>query len=147
MSEFQIAFNPPLPAVAAMDPPMRLDDVDVSAVTTGYRIEHDVLYSIGGKVFAYYTASILTVLNDLHLEWCLIRERCTHDVTLAGYTVLEAVFEEGCFQFRSPAWPPAPVCGRFEADYLERKFRSAVAEVWGLVRSIQNADNPGQLSI
>lgn len=145
MSEFQITFAPPLPPVVAIDPPMRLDHVDVATITARYRTEHDVLYSIGGMVFAYYPASILTVLNDLHLEWCLIRERGSHDVTLSGYTVLEAVFDKGYFQFRTPAWPSAPVCGRFDAAYLERKFRGAVSEVWGLVRSIQSGDNPGML--
>jgi hypothetical protein len=81
----------------------------------------------------------LTVLNDLHLEWMNIRSRNSHDVTLAGYTVLEAVFEEGGFQFRDPPWPPTPVGDRFDAGYLEETFKTAAGRVWAVVRSIQHS--------
>lgn len=138
LSEFLITFDPPLPPAAPLEPPLRFEELDSLAVAAAYTIEHDILYSIDGRIFAYYPASILTVLNDIHLEWTLIRERSTHDVTLSGYTVLEAIFEQGGFQFRSPAWPPAPVGERFDTVSLEAKFRAATAEVWGLVRSIQD---------
>lgn len=140
MSEFLITFDPPLPAAAAIDPPSKLGHLDSAAVAAGYATEHDILYSIDGRVFAYYPASILTVLNDVHLEWTLIRERSTHDVTLSGYAVLEAIFEQEGFQFRSPAWPPDPVGARFDAALLEATFRAAAAEVWGVVRSIQDGE-------
>lgn len=143
MSEFTITFNPPLPVTAAIEPPSKLEGLDVAAITAGYVIEHDVLYAIDGRVFAYYPSSILTVLNDIHLEWTLIQERGSHDVTLSGYTVLEAIAEQGGFQFRSPAFPPMPVGDIFDATYLEDKFRMAAATVWGLVCSIQD-ENPSQ---
>jgi hypothetical protein len=146
LSEFLITFDPPLPAAAAIDPPSKFDDLDPVAVAAGYATEHDIRYVIDGRVFAYYPASILTVLNDVHLEWTLIRERSTHDITLSGYTVLEAIFERGGFQFRSPAWPPDPVGERFDPDCLEAKFREAAAEVWGVVRSIQDGEIRGVTS-
>lgn len=139
MSEFSIAFDPPLPTAIIMEPPLRLDELDVGAVRAGYPTEHDVLYSIDRRVFAYYPASILTVLNDIHLEWTLIQERSTHDVTLSGYTVLKAIFEQGGFQFHDPPWPPTPVGAPFDAAYLEDRFQAATAAVWGFVQSIGNS--------
>jgi hypothetical protein len=138
VSEFLISFDPPLPAAGTTVPPLKLDGVDVAAVVAGYPHEHHVIYSIDGRAFGYCPASILTVLNDVHLEWMLIQGRRSHDVTLAGYTVLEAVFEQGGFQFRDPRWPPAPVGDRFDAADLEDKFKAATATIWSLVCAIQH---------
>lgn len=139
MSKFTITFDPPLPRVVAINPPSTLENLDVSAIASGYKTEHNVLYNLDEKVFSYYPATILTILNDIHLEWMLIRGKFTHDVTLSGYTVLEAIFEQDGFQFRDPAWPPTPVGERFDAAYLEGKFRITIATVWGLIQSIQNS--------
>jgi hypothetical protein len=136
VSELLISFDPPLPD-APTAPPLNLTGVDVAAVTAGYPRQHNVIYSIDGRNFAYYPASILTVLNDVHLEWMHIRARISHDVTLAGYTVLEAVFEDGEFQFLDPRWPPTPVGDRFDAALLEDMFKTATDAVWSVVSSIQ----------
>lgn len=138
MSKFAIAFNPPLPSTVPIDPPLGIGDLNAPAIITRYDTEHNVVYSIDEKKFCYYPSSILTVLNDIHLEWMCIRERRSHDVTLSGYTVLEAAFEKGSFQFFNPAWPPTPVGDRFDTLYLEDQFHLAIAAVWGLVQSIQN---------
>jgi hypothetical protein len=142
VSEFLISFDPPLPDSKAVAPPATLKGVDVEAVSAGYPYEHDVIYTVAGKSFSYYPSSILTVLNDIHLEWMLIQGRNSHDVTLAGYTVLEAAFEQGGFQFREPAWPPTPLDGIFDAAYLEERFEAAVARVWGVIQSLQSPATP-----
>lgn len=138
MSRFLITFDPPLPLAVTAEPPLDLAGVDVIAVAAGYPHEHNILLSIDGRIFAYHPASILTVLNDIHLEWMLIRQRVSHDVTLSGYTVLEAIFERESVQFRNPAWPPAMVGNKFDATCLEDVFQAAAARVWGLVQSIQD---------
>lgn len=138
MSRFLITFDPPLPSAVTAEPSLDLAGVDVATVVAAYPHEHNVLISIDESIFAYCPASILTVLNDIHLEWMLIRERVSHDVTLSGYTVLEAIFEQERVQFHSPAWPPAAVGDKFDATYLEDMFQAATARVWGVVRSIQD---------
>jgi hypothetical protein len=140
LSEFLIIFDPPLPPAVIADRPIVLEDVDIRSVSQRYTQDHDVSFAIDGEIFSYYPSSLLTVLNDIHLEWTLIQKRLSHDLTLSGYTVLEASYEHGRFQFHNPAWPPAPVGNPIDAVYLECKFRASTAAIWNLVCSIEKGD-------
>lgn len=148
MNTFDIRFSPPLRPAEPYPVPGHLADwlsvSFVQHVQAAYPHEHLVQYAVDGEIFAYYPASILTLLNDLDLELALFRRRENHDMTLSGYTVLHVEFQGDLARLFDPTrcdhHQHGEPLGDFAVADLESKFTSATSALWGLILSIQNHD-------
>jgi hypothetical protein len=140
MSNFVIEFRPALPPAPGSQGDISLKSVQVDKVLNAFPQPYDVWYDINGSRYCYYPTSILTMLNDIHLEWELIRKRESHNMTLVGYTVLEMTFTGETICFFDPVERAQgrgePIGGEFAADVIEKTFKSALDALWSLIRSI-----------
>lgn len=138
MTVFKIEIDPALPE-SAHGEPMSLENINAGNVLDQHRENYDVVYHLDDRAFRYYPANILTILNDLHQEWELVRSRTPHLMTLSGYTVLEIVFEGGAAVFLDPLEGSAGEKKRIgDAVWVvavEEAFRSATEQVLSVVRN------------
>ena len=106
-------------------------DIDVKSINKNYKIEHRLEYRIGKNVFTYYPASIITILNDLDLELCLIKKRISHSMTLSGYEVLRMEIDSDKATLFDPTSRSGSnkIAGVFLVDELESKFQKSIIEV------------------
>ncbi len=136
MTGFSIDINPPL-TIGEYSCPITLEGIDAESVLRNHPEEYDIEYMIGGCSFRYYPASILTVLNDLHQEWGLVRDRIPHAMTLSGYTVLEMDFEGEAVLFYDPVKTSGETRQRVgEPTWViavEDAFRVATEQALGVV--------------
>ena len=113
------------------------DAIDVAAASDRFR-KYDVHYVVDGRVYGYYPASLLTVLNDLAQELELCERRESHEMTLTGYTVLILEFGEAGGTFADPVMRGARLTGGqigepMDPDDICAAFRSAVRDVWSIM--------------
>jgi len=102
VSTFIIEFKPELPKIKRKTASLSLGGLDFQRILTVHTQEYDVTYRIDHRLFCYYPASILTVINDLHQEWELARSRTSHLMTLSGHPVLEVEFDGETALFLDP---------------------------------------------
>ena len=141
MSNFSIFFHPPLPSVEIKTTDLSLEALNVRLVLDKYPVYHSIVYTIDGAKFEYYPASVITVLNDLHLELKMLEERRSHHMTLSGYTVLEVRYQNEMAQFYDPLGPATVgkevwVGKDIPCEAIEMEFMRATLEVVNLVRAI-----------
>lgn len=148
MGSFTVEIVPPLPAVGADSKRLSYDDLenirieslDFERIYSHHTEEYDVRYHVGGRVFAYYPSSIVTVLNDLYQEWEFVSSRTPHTMTLCGYTVLEVDFKEEEAIFLDPVayhrtGTRELISEPVSAAVVEQAFRSAVVGVLRVIES------------
>lgn len=140
MSSFAVEFDPPLPIPSSTRAHVSLDGIIPCA--TYYDVAHQVriMYSVNGMVFSYHPVDPLTGLGDLISELELVRCRHSHDITLAGYTVLIAEICESDILFYDPtdlAEDRVSVGGSVRADLIEHELQFAINTLWNKLESIQ----------
>lgn len=118
------------------------DAIDVAAAGDPFK-KYDVRYLVDGRVYGYYPASLLTVLNDLAQELELCERRESHEMTLSGYTVLILEFDEAGGTFSDPVVRGArPAGGQIGEPMAQEEicaaFRSAVHDIWSITPRIRN---------
>lgn len=142
MATFKIEIDPAMPESAQVAP-MSLEDIDAGNVLDHHPEQYDIIYHLDGRSFRYYSADILTILNDLHQEWELVRSRTPHLMTLSGYTVLEITFEGESAVFLDPVDGLANEKKRIGDPIwvvaVEEAFHSATEQVLSVIRGIGEA--------
>jgi hypothetical protein len=138
MSTFRIEFDPPVPAPWRSYSEISLDRLPYEQIYRAFIQEYDTIYWIDDVSFRYYPASILTVINDIHSEWELIKRRESHQMTLSGYAVLDLFFTREGVQFRHNVGPVGrrrsqPVGATFGASKIETSFKLALDSLLCLV--------------
>lgn len=128
---------PRLPVVEADCRKLDFSVLDFKRITENCPSEFDIRYLLDGRRFSYYPASILTILNDLHLELGLFQKRKPHDITLSGYTILRVSFLGEFAVFTDPVEElhgdmGRAVCGNVIAIDVEESMRNAVQNVWSV---------------
>lgn len=142
MNNFTIEITPDLPQYISSEPISfdYINIIDARVALADYPKYYEIIYHLAGKSFRYYPASILTILNDLHLEWELVRSRVAHSMTLSGYTVLEVSFEGEAALFadplkQSPSGASTLIGEPIWVLGVEEAFRAATERVLGVIRS------------
>ena len=135
---FEIDIAPHLPVVEITPGSVDFSRLDFARIIENVTGEYDIRFIINERRFSYYPSSVLTVLNDLHLELDLFRLRKPHDVTLSGYTILRVRFEDRSAIFVDPVEElhgdvNRATCGDAIASDVEQKLQSAVRNVWSVV--------------
>lgn len=140
MSSFRITISPPLPYQDVTPSDVLLDDLDYARILLSHTQEYDLTYHVDSFEFRYYPASIITVLNDIHEEWILARQRANHDMTLSGYTVLRIEFEQDNVVFSDPL--PNDQVGYkslnfiFNANVVEEEFLTVLKSIYSFARKV-----------
>lgn len=97
--------------------------------------EYNLTYSVSGQRFCYYPSSLATLLNDILWEWQLMKDRKAHQMTLSGYTVLEADFDGDDALIYDPLdrvrlGSAARPVGSLSALEVEYELKSKLDAVW-----------------
>jgi hypothetical protein len=92
LADFSIEIVPPFPPAAEHGPsPFQ---GEVAALWQGPLARHgelhQIIYRVGGEMFAYYPANIIVVLEDLQAEAQAFAAGRSHYVEVAGYAVAYA---------------------------------------------------------
>lgn len=137
MSTFSISFKPNIGEVGDCNFPQSISDMDVSSLMVRYPTQYEVSYRIDEIIFTYYPSSIITLINDLWLEFEKLLNRDNHDMTLSGYTVLKMDFKDGKVVFFDPSRDSSSlsqVGDKFDLIDIDIEFRRALSAVWNYVR-------------
>jgi hypothetical protein len=142
MNEFHIQFDPPLPVVPRTDASIAPDEVEWKRVLAALPQEFDTRYVIGDTLVAYYPTAIMNVFFDLCGELNLFSAREPHVMCLCGYPVLDLSFVgENAYFFHSHELSLGdarkPIAGAFEVSDVERAFKSALDQVWSVIKSVE----------
>ena len=145
MSSFRVEISPPLPPASCEYEGEDIRELLAEDISQLLQVVCDVRYHVSQRLFCYYPSSILTALNDLHLEWDFVRKRASHDMTLSGYPVLTMFFNGERALFYDPveaARDPdaAPLVGELDGACVEREIKSALDAVWSLIRCAGRKD-------
>jgi hypothetical protein len=133
MNNFAIKIEPGLPETP-FHGSISLDEIDAKGILSRHPEKYDIIYNVGGQAYRYYPASILTILNDLHQEWELIRSRKSHAMTLSGYTVLNMDIDGEAVMLRDPlSTIGQPVSDVIWVVAIEEAFREATEKVLGAI--------------
>jgi hypothetical protein len=140
MNAFNIVFDPPLPEASELRDDLSLSDIDYEKVLQDIPEFYNIQYIINEETFGYRPASIMTVLNDIHLEWSLCRARKSHDMTLSGYPILKAVFDGDEVRFHDlkkliKLKEERSLIGIFEAEFIERAFGFSLESILLLIKT------------
>jgi hypothetical protein len=141
---FEIIITPPIKYAGISLPPPDFGCLNISRIKRDYQTQHDVWYVVDENIFTYYPTDIITVLDDLTVEWMLAVERKSHDMTLCGYTVLEIRYSGEMARFFDPGarskGGELPVGDEMDSAYIEKVFADIVSTVWGFVLSLSNGE-------
>lgn len=146
MKPFEIKFDPQIDVNPAKYREGFIEDLDVAAVMASIAGLYNVEYHINGIPYSYYPSSILTVLNDIHLERELMRRRESHHMTLSGYTVLRAefrgrdiyIFDPVVYGDHASARPPIAT---MKAEIVDDAFERALDRLYALISGRLNGVN------
>jgi hypothetical protein len=102
MADFSIEIVPPLPPAGTATPYAG----EVAELWRGplprHGEIHQIIYRLGGEMYAYYPANILVVLGDLEGEAETFASARSHYVELCGYAVAYARCRDGRVWFCDP---------------------------------------------
>ena len=145
MAEFCIEIEPALPphslSLTAPIPDHPSAVIDVRRIYSAYNIEHTLDYKLSsGHPYRYYPTDILTVLNDLQLELKTMQSREDRDMTLVGYTVLQAMIRGDKVESLQ-ASKGTPSLGLFSLAQIVEALEVALHDVWCFVQHLQQTAN------
>jgi hypothetical protein len=138
MSQFQVQFDPPLPAAPQTNAAFAPDEVEWRKVLAAVPQEFDTRYLIGDVLVAYYPTAIMNVFTDLYGEWQTFRAREPHVMCLCGYPVLDVAFvgDQALF-FHSDEFALGdarkPIAGDYNPADVESAFKAALDRVWSVI--------------
>lgn len=140
MNHFKIMLDPPIPRAPGVYPKISLDMIDLDKTIQAVSQEYNIYYLAAGRYFTYYPASILTIINDIDLEFTLIQKRKSHLMSLSGYTILEMVFTGERVYLFEPfdvlGSEKKPIGAAFEASYIEQAFKVTLDSLWHLIKAV-----------
>jgi len=136
MSAFEIEIEPAVRESAQSYDPDLIYKLDFQTIEAVFQQEFSLFYSFSGRRFGYYPSSIITIINDVHLEWTNIVSRKSHEIKICGYTVLLMDMEHDIASVFVPSLDDRKEVGMgLDAGLLERKFRSKLNDLYGLIKS------------
>jgi hypothetical protein len=142
MDKFIIEITPELPKLISDEiiSSDYINLIDTKVVLAELSDQYEIIYHLAGNSYRYYPASILTILNDLHIEWELIRSRVPHAMTLSGYTVLAIDFVGEAALFADPLDRSTSGASKRIGEPIwvlsvEEAFRIAIERVLRAIRS------------
>ena len=141
MSSFTIEISPKIAPSQKRVNAIEWDAIDVSAASDRFK-QYDVHYLVDGRVYGYYPASLLTLLNYLAHELELCERRESHEMTLCGYTVLIIEFDDAGATFSDPVTRGSRAAGGQIGEPMDPEdicgaFRSVVRDVWSIMPRIR----------
>lgn len=140
MGKFTVEIEPSVPPALVVPSKLSLDGLDYNKVLSNIPGEYNIRYYVEEESFTYYPASILTITNDIFLEWELTQKRESHNMTLSGYTVLTMIFKNDYVYFIDPTSvhnepEVRQVGGRFDPYIVENMLKKRVEDLLYMLRN------------
>jgi len=150
MTDFSIKFDPELPDGPSVSLPLSRSGLEPKIEDYGIGNDVDVRLIINNRSYSYYPTSAWTILNDLHREWELTKQRQDHDILLCEYPVVFVSFINESAVFYELAkgregHEPTPVGGPVAVARMLAAIEGGIGKVLNFVLqlgSMKDADTP-----